>query len=412
MLRKPHYAWLICLGGCLTLMITMGLGANVYTIYQPQVIAQNGFTNAQGSWITTTRSLFILATLLTVNQLCAKLGLRLVMTLGMALVGGGCFLFGSAGNFPMYCVAAAVTGIGYCLGGMVPLSLIIGNWFHARRSLALGIASAGSGLTTIFMPPILTWLIGDFSLRTAFFCEGAFILAVTALVWCILRSRPEEMGLLPYGEEASVSAVQNVPQDKSHSVWPIAVVLLAAFLLGGPVGPGYSHLTVLFRSEGYDSMVVANLISYSGLVLFVSKVVFGQLYDRLGSLVTNFILFGVMFSGLCLLCILAPTGSTAAAYAAITVFTGGIAITAVSPSVWARDLTTADNYDRLVRAITVIYTFGMLVFGPLPGMLADHFDSYIPAYALFAGLFLLTASMIQITYLKLGVGRREKAARS
>ncbi|MBQ2995968.1 MAG: hypothetical protein IJE22_01870, partial [Oscillibacter sp.] len=73
MLRKPHYAWLVCLGGSLALMITMGLGVNVFTVYQPEIIARNGFTNAQGSWITTTRTLFILGTLLCVNQICARL---------------------------------------------------------------------------------------------------------------------------------------------------------------------------------------------------------------------------------------------------------------------------------------------------------------------------------------------------
>lgn len=408
MLRKPHYAWLICLGGCLCLMITMGLGANVYTIYQPEVIAQNGFTNAQGSWITTTRSLFILGTLLTVNQLCAKLGLRLVMTLGMLLVGLGCFSFGMAKSFPVYCVSAAVTGVGYCLGGMVPLSLIIGNWFHQRRGLALGIASAGSGLTTIFMPPVITYLIRNFSLRAAFLCEGVFILAVTAVVWFLLRTAPEDMGLLPYGEtgSAGAAAVKAEAHSKSYGPLPVALVLLAAFLLGGPVGPAFSHLTVLFRSEGYDAMVVAGLISYSGLVLCLAKVVFGQLYDRLGSFVSNFILFAVMLAGLALLAILPPTGSVAAAYAAITVFTCGITVTAVSPSVWARDLASPQDYPRLVRAITTVYTLGMLVFGPIPGILADITGSYTPSYALFAGFFLVTAALIQGVYLRLGIGRR------
>lgn len=407
MLHRPHYAWLICLGGCLCLMITMGLGANVYTIYQPEIIAQNGFTNAQGSWITTTRSLFILAALLMVNQLCAKLGLRLVMTLGMLFVGLGCFFFGMAKSFPVYCAAAAVTGVGYCLGGMVPLSLIIGSWFHQRRGLALGIASAGSGLTTIFMPPVITSLIRNFSLRAAFFCEGAFILAITAVVWFLLRSSPEDLGLLPYGEtESAGAAAENAQAPRDYGPLPVVLVLLAAFLLGGPVGPAFSHLTVLFRSEGYDPMVVAGLISYSGLVLCLAKVVFGQLYDRLGSLVSNFILFAVMLAGLVLLAILPPTGSVAAAYAAITVFICGITVTAVSPSVWARDLTSPQGYPRLVRAITTAYTLGMLVFGPIPGILADITGSYTPSYALFAGFFLITASLIQGVYLNLGIGRR------
>ena len=109
-MRKPHYAWFVCLGGALSLFTVMGLGVNIFSIYQPEIIAFNSFTNAQGSWITTTRSLFILGTLLVVNQLCARLGLRLVMTLGMALVGLSCFCFGASTSFPMYCASAALTG--------------------------------------------------------------------------------------------------------------------------------------------------------------------------------------------------------------------------------------------------------------------------------------------------------------
>ena len=150
-LRRPHYAWIICLGGALSLFAVMGMGINVFSVYQPYIIQLNGFSNAQGSWITTTRSLFILAALLTVNQLCARLGLRLVMTLGVVLLSLSCFCFGLAASFFTYCLAAALTGLGYCYGGMVPLSLIISRWFRDRRSLALGLAAAGSGVSTILV---------------------------------------------------------------------------------------------------------------------------------------------------------------------------------------------------------------------------------------------------------------------
>ena len=89
-LRRPHYAWIICLGGALSLFAVMGMGINVFSVYQPYIIQLNGFSNAQGSWITTTRSLFTLAAMLTVNQLCARIGLRLVMTLGVVLLALSC----------------------------------------------------------------------------------------------------------------------------------------------------------------------------------------------------------------------------------------------------------------------------------------------------------------------------------
>lgn len=119
-LRRPHYAWIICLGGALSLFAVMGMGINVFSVYQPYIIQLNGFSNAQGSWITTTRSLFTLAAMLTVNQLCARIGLRLVMTLGVVLLALSCFCFGLADSFPLYCAAGALTGLAYGYGGMSP----------------------------------------------------------------------------------------------------------------------------------------------------------------------------------------------------------------------------------------------------------------------------------------------------
>lgn len=142
-MNRPHRAWLVCLGGALTLLSTIGLGVNVFAVYQPEILALEHFTNAQGSFITTIRSLFILIALLTVNRVCTRLGLRRTMTLGVLLIALSCFCFGAARAFWQYCAAAVFTGLGYCYGGMVPLSLLIGRWFRARRNLALGLASAG-----------------------------------------------------------------------------------------------------------------------------------------------------------------------------------------------------------------------------------------------------------------------------
>lgn len=85
-MNRPHRAWLVCLGGALTLLSTIGLGVNVFAVYQPEILALEHFTNAQGSLITTVRSLFILVALLTVNRVCARLGLRRTMTLGVLLI--------------------------------------------------------------------------------------------------------------------------------------------------------------------------------------------------------------------------------------------------------------------------------------------------------------------------------------
>lgn len=242
MSNRPHYAWLVCLGGALALFAVMGLGVNVFSVYQPEIIRQGGFTDAQGSWITTTRSLFILGALLCVNQLCARFGLRRVMTAGVALVGLSCLCFAFARSFPMYCAAAALTGMGYCWGGMVPISLAIGRWFRDRRGLALGLASAGSGVSTVIAPVLLTRIMARRGMQTAFLVEGAVIFLCAALVWLLIRDDPARIGLSPYIQDnARPSTESGIPKNSSGLSGGQRTLLLLAALLVGATGGIFSN---------------------------------------------------------------------------------------------------------------------------------------------------------------------------
>ena len=237
-LRRPHYAWIICLGGALSLFAVMGMGINVFSVYQPYIIQLNGFSNAQGSWITTTRSLFTLAAMLTVNQLCARIGLRLVMTLGVVLLALSCFCFGLADSFPLYCAAGALTGLAYGYGGMVPLSLAVGHWFRDRRGLALGLAAAGSGVSTIFVPTLITGIIQAHGMRAAFLLEGLAVLVLGLLVFLLVRDVPGDLGLEPYhlgGPETPAPPPRPAPAGMTPALR--LSLLLAVFLIGGPGGP-------------------------------------------------------------------------------------------------------------------------------------------------------------------------------
>ena len=397
MSNRPHYAWLVCLGGALALFAVMGLGVNVFSVYQPEIIRLNGFTDAQGSWITTTRSLFILGALLCVNQLCARFGLRRIMTAGVLLVGLSCLCFAYAGSFPMYCAAAALTGVGYCWAGMVPISLAIARWFQDRRGLALGLASAGSGVSTVIAPVLLTRTMAHWGMRTAFLCEGAVVFLCAALVWHLVRDAPGDMGLTSYSlsgaQQPERTALQKSDRGLSSGQW--ALLLLAALLVGATGGPGFSHLTMLYTSSGYDSLFVAGLLSYLGAMISLGKILCGQVYDRLGGRGGNRFAFGTLLLSLALCC-LAPMGGTLPPVLAVTAFGLGMSITAVSPARWAADLCA--DYESAVRTITLAFTAGMLVFGPLPGLLAGWLGGYVPAYAAFLVLMLAAFLIVQGLY--------------
>ena len=393
MKNPPHRAWLVCLGGALAMFAVMGLGVNVFSIYQPEIIRLNGFTDAQGSWITTTRSLFILATLLCVNQLCARFGLRRVMSAGVLLVGLSCLCFAFADRFLLYCAAAALTGVGYCLAGMVPISLAVGRWFQDRQGLALGLASAGSGVSTVFAPVLLTGVVKEQGITAAFLWEGAVMFLCALLVWLLVQDAPGAAG--PYRRPGSDTGpdTRSGGAGLSGSQWTL--LLLAALFVGATGGPGFSHLTMLYTSSGYSSLFVAGLLSYLGAMISLGKIVCGQVYDRLGGLGGNRFAFGTLLLALAL-CTLAPVGGVLLPVLAITAFGLGLSITAVSPARWAGDLCA--DYESGVRSITLAFTAGMLVFGPLPGLLADWLGGYVPAYAAFFALLLAAYLIVQGLY--------------
>lgn len=393
MKNPPHRAWLVCLGGALAMFAVMGLGVNVFSIYQPEIIRLNGFTDAQGSWITTTRSLFILATLLCVNQLCARFGLRRVMSAGVLLVGLSCLCFAFADRFLLYCAAAALTGVGYCLAGMVPISLAVGRWFQDRQGLALGLASAGSGVSTVFAPVLLTGVVKEQGITAAFLWEGAVMFLCALLVWLLVQDAPGAAG--PYRRPSSVPGPDTRRRGAGLSRLQWTLLLLAALFVGATGGPGFSHLTMLYTSSGYSSLFVAGLLSYLGAMISLGKIVCGQVYDRLGGLGGNRFAFGTLLLALAL-CTLAPIGGVLLPVLAITAFGLGLSITAVSPARWAGDLCA--DYESGVRSITLAFTARMLVFGPLPGLLADWLGGYVPAYAAFFALLLAAYLIVQGLY--------------
>lgn len=412
MLRKQSVRpWLVCLGGAIMLFAVMGLGSNVYSVYQPYIIAQNGFTNTQASWIITTRSLFIVLGMLTAGGLCSRFGVRRTAVGAMLLLALSRFLFGAARSLPAYLAAAAVTGLAYCWGGMIPLSLLINSWFRDRNAFALGMASAGSGLATILFPGPITWLVQHHGLAAAFRREGGLVLLLALLVLALVRDDPAQLGLRPYtldgGGRKPAPAVRPAPEGMSRLYW--GMFLGAVFLTGAPTSIGMSNVGVLYRTEGYDPATVAALVSWVGLALIAGKVLYGALADRLGGRLASFLIYGVAMLAYAALC-LAPNGSRLCAFIAVISFGLALPLSNVSFSVWARDFLGDAGFARGLKWSQSLYALGIVVFGPIPGWLADRTGSYVASYLLFLGMMALSWLFIILVYRRTRAGGRPTAS--
>ena len=96
-------------------------------------------------------------------------------------------------------IGAAMSGICYGWGGILPASMLIRRWFKKNRTLALGIIGSGIGVAMLILPVLLTSVIENKDMYAAFRLD-ALLMAITAvLLYLTIRESPEEAGLMPWG---------------------------------------------------------------------------------------------------------------------------------------------------------------------------------------------------------------------
>lgn len=397
-MKKIHYSWFICAGGTLMLFCTGGLAVTGFSVYSPYLISQIGISNFQASAIPFIRSLFTLLGMSFVTFAIRKLEIRRVVSLSLLLCSAAFAVFGCSLSFPGLALGAAVSGLAMGFGGMISCSILISRWFISHNGLALGICMAATGLATFVASPIITAVIENFSLRTAFFTEALFILAAAIITYAILRSNPscknlEPLGAGGQGEEPAPKAYagQNAP---SHLYFLMCVSIL---IFGMSANNIHSHLSVLYSSVGLDTAKVSWIVSTFGISLAAGKAAYGQISDKIGVFRASLIMYSLVLVGNGLSCF-AQTNSYPASLAITAVMGFGLSVTSVAASAYALHISTEEEYPKTVSRFQFMNTLGGLIFGTIPGILADITGSYIPSFALMFACSLIGAASALILY--------------
>jgi MFS family permease len=398
-MKHVHYGWVVCITCTLLLFITMGTVSNGFSVYLPYIMDERGLTHAQTSSLVTLRCLTAFLAMLVIGWYYKKVSLRLGVSIAACCAGLSYLLYASAQTYPLFCVGAAVSGLSYGFGSMIPVSLLMNRWFDRHRALALSICATGSGIATIVLPPVTTALVEHLTMGIAFRIEGAAIFLLAALIFAVLRSDPAEKGLAPCGHQEA-PAGQETPARKTHGDIPRAAFVLLAFaslFMGAVANPGFVHLSVLFSGEGFSARAVAAIISGTGLMLTLGKLLYGETTDHVGGCKST-LLFGAILVAGHVLCCLAFLQSIPLSVLTAVCMGVGYPIATIGPSVWANDLASPRQYPTVLRRLQVIYAGGALVFATVPGLLADRFGDYLPAYILFSCLVLVSLLLIALSY--------------
>ena len=403
---KNYRPIVICLCCTLVIFCSVGLAVNIFPIFSPYIISSGQLSHAQMSSLYSIRNLFSLFSLSLLSQkYYAKLGLRGGIALAIGCLAVAFVILGTQDSYFACCLAMSFCGVAHGLGGMVPVSMLMNQWGGHYTATAIGLCGAGSGIATIVAPTLLTRIIERHSLHAAFVAVAIFAVFVSAIAFSIIREQPK---CTPRGNGAENEKCQadiekfrsrEVPKSKAILRW----MLFALFMLGGSAYGGYQHLGIHFTTEGFSPNRVAFFISVGGLVLTIGKSTYGWIVDKLGAYKTGYFFFFLCFAGWVMCCFVQPEQNLFVV-TVMAIINCGLPIGTIGLPIFAKDMTSAENYPKTLRNFQTAYTLGGLFFVSIPGMIADVYGDYKRAFALIAILTFVSAGIIQSCYLR---GRKQ-----
>ncbi len=245
-----------------------------------------------------------------VGRALDKYPLRNVMGIGALFMAFGFLGLSFVQNeLQFYLVLGLFIGFGASSMGNLATSKLVTNWFDKRRGTALGIAAAGVSLSGVIMPYISAELIENFGWRQGFLVYSAFtFLVVVPLIFRLVISRPEDVGLRPDGampikfDDGSIlPPVEKAPPKmrllelfKEHN---FRMIVLTFSLLFCSMSATLTHMIPRLTDFGYTLVEASLVMSLCAGFGVVGKLSFGWLSDRLSVRKVMAIVIFMQFTG-------------------------------------------------------------------------------------------------------------------
>jgi len=234
MLRNNlFYGWVIVIAG--HLLITLdGMFLYSFGIFLPYLNEAFDLSKTVGSSFFSLRCVCMAFSFVFAGKLIDTHDARYITFFGGLTAAFGFFLSAFADSvWELYITYSVMVGIGDGFLYILPVT-VISRWFVKKKALAIGIATAGVPVSGLFINPFATWLIESFGYERALIYISILFTTILCSAF-LIKSRPEDMNLRPYGEDSEDAAGDTRNSDWSakeafsdSSFW----LMYIAFFLG------------------------------------------------------------------------------------------------------------------------------------------------------------------------------------
>ncbi|MDO8490911.1 MAG: MFS transporter [Dehalococcoidia bacterium] len=348
------------------------------------------------------------------GALVDRFGARKTMALGAVLLAAGAAASGLGNTLWHYYLSfGLLMGVGLCLMGGVPSTRIISNWFVTRRGLALSLMFFGSG-GAFLLYPLVAFLIERVGWRAAFVLEGVMVAAILlpAVVF-LVRSHPDEMGLLPDGARsasADASATKSYERAvvdkewasrdwtlgkavKEYRFWMLCLTTFSVWGIAEHIM--VTHHVAFAEDAGYSKMYAASVLAFFG-VFTSGGALAGMVSDRIGREATFTIATGIGISGIAVLMLMGDSSQPWILYLYSILFGLGFGMTSPCIAASATDMFQGRRAGMVIGFIWFAFALGGATGPWLGGAIFEATGSYLPAFILAACGFVVACISLWI----------------
>jgi MFS family permease len=406
--REFYYGWWIVGASFSILLVTVGVGLYAPPIFLVPLQDHFGWSRAAiaGGSAVGALTVGIVAPLVGVG--IDRYGSRKVMTAGALVMGSAFCLLGAIRSLWHLYALNVIAAIGICCVAWIPNQTLISTWFNRKRGRAMGITLAGIGFGGLAMPPLAGFLIAEFGWRVAFGVLGSLVLLIVVTVTlALVRTRPEDMGLLPDGEPVGSEAPHGNPIGVPREDAEAAGLSLAESLRTGAfwiLSLGHvlwtfgsmsiiGHLPAFLTDQGFEKLAEWSLAFAIGFSV-LGRLSFGLLADRFPK--RRIMCGALLLHALAVLCLL-RVHWLGALPGFVVLFGVGLGGGAVLIPLLIGECFGLRAFGKVLGVVTISATLGAATGPVLTGRIFDVTGSYELAFMLHILSF--TAAAVAIYFL-------------
>lgn len=402
--KKLHYGWWIVVSCCALFFVTMGMLINCQGLFFVPVCTELGFSRAAISLYVTIFNFALVVALPAAGYIFPRFNIKWILGIAVSVASLGFAAMGLFHSIYSWYITAVLRGFAYAFIMYLPIPLLIGNWFSKKSGLALGLALACSGIGGAIFSPLTASFITNYGWRNGYFFLGilGFVMIMPFILW-VVKYKPEEMGLKPYGYGEKPEEKKTVVNDWSGVTSKKAVKTLAFYCLFffaglvslcaylNPQLPGYA------TSLGYGPSVGAFIISCVMIGQLIGKVILGWMNDKFGTLTATFVT--CVLGAAAMFILIAGAHSATLLYLAAVLFGLSFGLPTVEPPILTRATFGSKDYSAIFAYITMgtalIGGIGTYVFGYIFDKTGSFAGAIWLCLVCYIAAFVLTAIAVQ-----------------